>query len=69
MWSLALAAIFNTPSQLGRTPSANPSVSQYYLPSMHFSALLNYEEEVIENVSYHSLLTRSISIILAEGVQ
>ena len=63
-WSLALVANFNTPSQLGRTPSANPSARLYYLchhcPALLYSALLNHEEEeLIENVSYHSLLTQS----------
>jgi len=31
MWSLALVSNFNTPSQLGRTPLANPSANLYYL--------------------------------------
>ena len=65
-WSLALISNFNTPSQLGRTPSANPSARLYYLchqcPALLCSALLNHEEEeLIENVSYHSLLTQSQS--------
>jgi len=43
-WSLALVANFNTPSQLGRTPSACPYVQLHYLchqcPALHYSAVL-----------------------------
>ena len=64
MWSLTLVASFNTPSQLGRTPFANLFANLYYLyhqcTALVWSALLNYEEVgVMENVSYHFLLTRS----------
>jgi len=50
MWSLALVANFNN-SLSTRENSICQSVLS--LPSMHCSASLNYEEEVIENVSYH----------------
>ena len=44
-WSLALAN-FNTPSQLGRTPSADPYVRLYYLchqfPALLYSAELYF---------------------------
>jgi len=63
-WSLALVSNFNTPSQLGRTPSTNPYVRMYYpchqCPALLCSTMLNHEEEeLIKNVSYYSLLTRS----------